>query len=78
MDGFARGWSPNPFYNARIRRLRLAGVDALRYTPGATMLADEYSRFARDSLSQEDRLAAQAISAEFIGHCVGRSYRIVG
>jgi hypothetical protein len=78
VSGFGRGWSPNPFYNSRIRRLRRAGVDGLSYTPGATMLADKYSRFVATCLSYADLVSAQLISSDFIGHSVGRSYRIVG
>ena len=51
-----KGYSPSPFYNARVGDLkdRHPAVE-LEWSAGSTMIADKYSRFLHDALLQEDR-----------------------
>jgi integrase len=78
VDAFAAGSSPSPVYNSRLQRCCRAGLVALVFTPGDSMLADAYSRFVKTVLSPEDALAAQAIATHYLGHSVGLPFRVVG
>jgi hypothetical protein len=75
---FAHGSSPSPIYNARVRRVRLAGVDAVIHVPGAVNPADAYSRLLRTELTLGDADAAWKLAAPYIGRRMGRPYRVVG
>ena len=81
-EGFALAYSHDasldPYYNTRVQRLRTYAVDATIYTPGDTNLADKYSRFKVIGLTEEDRAAARAVAAQYLGRTVGQAYRMVG
>ena len=78
VDAFDKGSSLSPVYNSRIRRCCRAGLVALRFLPGSQMLADAYSRFEKTFLTDDDSTAAISIAAPYVGHSVGRPYRVVG
>jgi hypothetical protein len=78
VDAFAHGSSPSPLYNSRIRRCSRSRVAALLFVPGCDMLADIYSRFQRTSLSDEDGATAVRLAMDWLGHTVGRPYRVHG
>ena len=54
-----KGYSPSPFYNARVGDLkdRHPAVE-LEWSAGSTLIADKYSRFERTELLAEDRSKA--------------------